>query len=270
MLADGVTISRVTRRRSSAGNFACSTLRRSPRTRAHEVPAAVLLSRTPRMLQVLTLLPTSMESGQSKQSAEKRNVMGRSFRRVPADVAILGWLLAFHGSAAADAAAGAKLASARCVSCHSSTETIHSMLPLLEGQPKEYFVAQWRAFRERKRTAPVMVGLAAELREEDVSDLAEHYAAQLPPRTSEPPGSDVGRALADRLRCGHCHGSGFEGTKAGAARLAGQRARYTAWSLQLMRSGSRSHGNDAKPDPLLASLSNAEIDALAAHFESLR
>lgn len=144
------------------------------------------------------------------------------------------------------------------------------MLPLLEGQPREYFLAQWRAFRERRRTAPVMVSLTAELSEQDVNDLAEHYAALLPPRSSQPPGSDVGRALADRLRCGECHGSAFEGTRAGAPRLAGQRARYTAWSLQLMRGGSRSHGNSAKTDPLLASLSNTEIDALAAHFESLR
>jgi cytochrome c553 len=189
---------------------------------------------------------------------------------IAARAVIVGCLLAVHGVAGADAAAGAKLAAARCASCHRSTETIHSMLPLLEGQPREYFLAQWRAFRERKRTAPAMVNLAAELRDEDVNDLAEHYAAQLPPRTSEPPGSDVGRALADRLKCGACHGPTLEGTKAGAARLAGQRARYTAWTLQLMRGGSRSHGSAAKPDPLLASLSNDEIDALAAYCESLR
>jgi hypothetical protein len=37
-----------------------------------------------------------------------------------------------------------------------------------------------------------------------------------------------------------------------------------------MRSGSRSHGTTAKPDPLLADLSNAEIESLVAHFASLR
>ena len=46
--------------------------------------------------------------------------------------------------------------------------------------------------------------------------------------------------------------------------------RYTAWSLQLMRSGTRPHGTAAKPDPLLANLSNAEIESLAAHLASLR
>ena len=54
------------------------------------------------------------------------------------------------------------------------------------------------------------------------------------------------------------------------SRLAGQKARYTVWSLQMMRGGGRQHGNAAKPDPLLANLSNADIDALAAHLASLR
>jgi cytochrome c553 len=196
--------------------------------------------------------------------------MARTYRRVSVCTALLGCLLAVHGAAGADAAAGAKLAAARCATCHLSTDTTHSMSPLLEGQPKEYFIAQWRAFRERKRTAPAMVNLAAELRDDEVNDLAEYYAAQWPPRTAEPPGSDVGRVLADRLRCADCHGPTLQGTEAGAARLAGQRARYTAWSLQLMRSGNRPHGGAARPDPLLVNLSNDEIEALAAHCESLR
>jgi cytochrome c553 len=62
----------------------------------------------------------------------------------------------------------------------------------------------------------------------------------------------------------------LQGTPAGAARLAGQKANYTAWSLQLMRSGTRSHGTAAKPDSLLVELSNADIESLAAHLASLR
>lgn len=190
-------------------------------------------------------------------------------RRAAAATALWGCLLVAHSAAAGDAEAGARLAAARCASCHSSTQAIHSMLPLLEGQPKAAFIWQWRAFRERKRTAPVMVSLAQELSEQDVDDLAEHYAALLPPRAGELSGSDAGRVLADRLRCADCHGPAMQGTNAGAARLAGQKARYTVWSLQLMRSGARSHGTEVKPDPLLAELSNVEIESLAAHFASL-
>ena len=184
--------------------------------------------------------------------------------------ALFGCLLVAHGAANSDPSAGERLAAARCASCHASKETIHSMLPLLEGQPKAAFIAQWRDFRERKRTAPVMVSLAQELSDKDVNDLAEYYAALPPPRAAELSGSESGRALADRLRCADCHGPALRGTNDGAARLAGQRARYTAWSLQLMRGGTRSHGTAAKPDPLLANLTNAEIESLAAHFASLR
>ena len=193
----------------------------------------------------------------------------RAVSRAAAAV-LSGWLSVAHDAAAGDAAAGAQLAATRCVPCHASTEPIHSVLPLLEGQPKAYFLAQWQAFRERKRTAPVMVSLASELGERDVDDLAEHYAGQLPPGDAQSRGSDVGRALAERLGCADCHGSTMKGTAAGVARLAGQRARYTVWTLHLMRSGTRSHGAAPKPDPLLAALSNAEIEALADHLASLR
>lgn len=185
--------------------------------------------------------------------------------------AVLSTLLLLpQATPAADAAAGARLAAARCVSCHASADPIHATLPALEGQPKAYFIAQWKAFRERKRSAPVMVGLVDELSPRDVDDLAEHYAAQVPAANAPSPGIDDGRALAERLQCAACHGPALQGTDAGAARLAGQRARYTTWSLQSMRGGTRSHGTAATPDPQLAPLSNAEIESLAAYFASLR
>ena len=115
-----------------------------------------------------------------------------------------------------------------------------------------------------------MVSLAQEMSEQDVISLAEYYATLAPPRALDSSGSDAGRALADRLRCADCHGPELRGTNAGAPRLAGQKARYTIWSLQLMRGGTRSHGTAPSPDPLLAKLSNAEIESLAAHFASLR
>jgi len=220
---------------------------------------AFLRSGSVRRLRLRTLNPN-----------EGPDVISGPARRALAAIAVSSCLLVTHVPAAGDRAAGARLAAARCASCHSSTETIHSTLPLLEGQPKAAFLAQWRAFRERQRTAPVMVSLADELSKQEVDDLAEYYATLLPPPAPEAPGSDSGRALADRLRCADCHGPALQGTSDGAARLAGQKARYTVWSLQLMRSGTRSHGSAAKPDPLLAGLSNAEIESLAAHLASLR
>lgn len=202
----------------------------------------------------------------SDSTRAKRNTRIRC-----AGSALFGCLsLLVHGTAVGDITAGARLAAAHCASCHSSTAATHATLPLLEGQPIAYFLAQWEAFRQRKRFAAVKVGLAAELSDRDLRSIAEHYAALSPVSVEQSSGSDSGRALADRLECARCHGPAFQGTAAGAARLAGQKARYTAWSLQLMRSGTRSHAAHAGPDPLIAGLSNAEIESLAAHFASLR
>jgi cytochrome c553 len=195
--------------------------------------------------------------------------MATRTRHAVSVAALSGCLLFAHAPASGDTAAGQRLAAARCVACHASAATVHAALPLLEGQPKAAFLTQWRAFRERKRTAPVMVSLAQELTDKQVNDLADYYAALRPPRGPQLAGNEVGRALADRLQCAGCHGPAFEGSADGAARLAGQKLRYTAWSLQLMQGGSRAHGAAAKPDPLLAQLSNAEIEALAAYFASL-
>ena len=190
-------------------------------------------------------------------------------RAAPA-AALASCLLMAPWAASADTAAGKRLAAERCAVCHASTSASHSTVPRLEGQPRAAFIAQWRDFRERRRSAPVMVSLAQELNEKQVGDLADYYSALLPHAGHASPGSDAGRALADRLRCAECHGPALQGTNAGVARLAGQKERYTVWSLHLMRSGARSHGTTVKPDPLLAKLSNDEIESLAAHFAAVR
>lgn len=194
----------------------------------------------------------------------------RNWHLVVAAALSAGVLLDANHSAAGDAAAGARLDAALCVRCHSSTEMQNSHISFLEGQPKAAFLAKWRDFREGKRTYPTMIRLAQELSEREVNDLAEYYAAVLPPRTTDASDSDAARALVDRLRCIDCHGAALQGTEGGAARLAGQKARYTARSLTKMRDGAQSHGTAAVPDPLLADLSDAEIKSLAAHLASVR
>ena len=157
---------------------------------------------------------------------------------------------------------------ARCAVCHSATAQATS--PLLEGQPEAYFIAQMRAFRERRRTNPPMVAFANELNEQDVSALASYYAAREPAQVDPLAGTakmEAGRSKAAALRCAQCHGAALQGSRSGAARLAGQKPRYTAWTLQLMRSGTRTHGSAR--DPLLSDLSNDDIEELAAWFASV-
>ena len=176
-------------------------------------------------------------------------------------------LQACGAASAADTVELSRLAT-RCAVCHSAATQATS--PLLEGQPEAYFVAQMRAFRERRRTNPPMVAFANELNDQDVSALASYYAAREPAPVDPVAGSaqiEAGRSKSAALRCAQCHGPALQGSHSGAARLAGQKPLYTAWTLQMMRSGTRTHGPGR--DPLLSDLSNDDIDELAAWFASV-
>ena len=153
--------------------------------------------------------------------------------------ALSACLLVAHGTAIGDPAAGERLAVARCVSCHSSTETTHSIA-----------AAARRPAESRLHCAMACLPRAQAHRPGDGEPCGgvERAGCQRPRRVlrgiaapARPgiSGSDTGRALSERLRCAGCHGPALQGTNAGAARLAGQKARYTVWSLQLMRGGTR-------------------------------
>ena len=183
-------------------------------------------------------------------------------------VLLVSGLVLMHVPVSADTGAGARLAAERCDRCHESSVPAR---PSLDGQPQVYLVAQLRAFRERSRSKPAMVDVMAALTDQEIRNLAEHYSGREP----NPPDVvidaaliEAGRSKASAMHCGKCHGPALRGAESGAARLAGQKPAYTAWSLQLMKSGVRPHSGGK--DPLLASLTNDEINALAAFFASLR
>lgn len=182
---------------------------------------------------------------------------------------LVSGLVLVHVPVSADTAAGARLAAERCDRCHESSVPAR---PSLDGQPQAYLVAQLRAFRERTRSKPAMADLMAALTEQEIRNLAEHYSGREP---SPPPDVvidaaliEAGRSKASAMHCTRCHGPALRGSESGAARLAGQKPAYTAWSLQRMKSGVRPHSGGK--DPLLANLTNDEIDALSAFFASLR
>jgi cytochrome c553 len=187
--------------------------------------------------------------------------------RAAAVLLVSGFVLV-HDPVSAEPEAGARLAAERCVRCHESSVPAR---PSLDGQPQAYLVAQLRAFRERTRSKPAMADLMAALTEREMRNLAEHYSGREP----NPPDVvidaaliEAGRLKSTAMHCARCHGPALRGSESGAARLAGQKPVYTAWSLHQMRSGARPHGGGK--DSLLAGLTNDEIDALSAFFASLR
>lgn len=84
-----------------------------------------------------------------------------------------GWI---HAQALADAPpAKAKT----CAACHGekgvSTNPLH---PHLAGQHSQYLEKQLRAFRAGERKEPMMNAMAKTLSDEDITALANFYAAQ--------------------------------------------------------------------------------------------
>lgn len=78
---------------------------------------------------------------------------------------------------AGDAAAG-KSKSATCAACHGPNGiSPNDMWPNLAGQKAGYLAAQMKAFRDGKRTDPMMAPMAAPLSDDDIANLAAYYSS---------------------------------------------------------------------------------------------
>lgn len=81
------------------------------------------------------------------------------------------------GVMAADAAAG-KAKSAVCAACHGPNGiSPNDMWPNLAGQKAGYLKAQMKAFRDGKRSDPMMAPMAAPLSDADIDNLAAFYSS---------------------------------------------------------------------------------------------
>lgn len=182
-------------------------------------------------------------------------------------------LMAIAGTAMAtgDPGRGRAVAEARsCGTCH-GVQGVSAMpnIPSLAGQPEEFITLQMILFRERLRQAPPMPDLAQGLSDEDIENLAAHFAALSPAPAADRGGRDAtrfeaGAVLAERLRCGICHLPDYRG-QAQIPRLSGQRAEYLAQSLVQYRDGSR-HGTDTNMNAVMYGVGEAEIAALAHYM----
>ena len=96
--------------------------------------------------------------------------------------AIGGWVVvaaafAANGAAAADAAAGKKVAG-MCAVCH-GLDGLSKMpeAPNIAGSPEQYLARQLNAFRKGERKNEMMSVMAQQMSDQDVADLAAYYAA---------------------------------------------------------------------------------------------
>lgn len=176
-------------------------------------------------------------------------------------------------AAPADPLAGATKAGV-CLACHGAQGVaVLAGTPSLAGQPALALVYQLIQFREKRRLWPAMNSVTESLSDQDIKDIAAHFAA-LPAGPAQPAALqaapqtlEAGRQIAQSQYCTSCHAAGLKGQKH-IPRLAGQPADYLATQLRKLKSGVR-----ADIDGTMASaaqgLSEADIEAVSLYAASL-
>lgn len=160
---------------------------------------------------------------------------------------------------------------AACNACHGpgGNATV-AQFPSLAGQPRLFIENQLVIMREGLRDVPAMKDVVAGLKDEEIVELARHYATQMPVR--RPAAPDAARArrgaeLSARNVCGSCHLPGYAGQNQ-VPRLAGQNEAYLVQSMRAFRDHP-GPGRDTIMASTLRGMSDADLDALAhylAHF----
>jgi cytochrome c553 len=89
-----------------------------------------------------------------------------------------------------DAATGKDKAQA-CAACHGADGLSTSdQFPILAGQYKDYIIQALHEYKNGGRNNPIMKGMAADLSEDDIRNLAEYFASLPGPLHTIPQGGE--------------------------------------------------------------------------------
>jgi cytochrome c553 len=92
-------------------------------------------------------------------------------------LSLLSLCLASHPAMAAGDAAAGEQKSQVCQACHGSDgRGTNPTYPVLAGQHESYLAQSLKAYRDGSRNNAVMAGMAANLSDQDIADLAAFYA----------------------------------------------------------------------------------------------
>jgi cytochrome c553 len=192
--------------------------------------------------------------------------------RHPIPIACLLVLAACHPAAAAPAILEA------CKSCHAEdgAGVGKAIVPVIAGMPAVHIEEALYAYKDGARQCleePVMCDTAVLLTDENIADLAAHYAAI--PRPSL--GQNVDDALAalgepvHRKLCARCHVPPDDPDVADVLGppLHGQRADYLRYALESYLSGTRENLLDEMKEKI-SLLDEGDVEALASYYGSYR
>jgi cytochrome c553 len=167
-----------------------------------------------------------------------------------------------------------------CGTCHGTNgRSVSPTFPNLAAQTAPYIEAQLKAFKEQTRADPdaqaYMWGMAAQLSDAQISELAGYFSKQPPPAAGKSGGSaaiargkqvfEEGVPARQIPPCASCHGAHGEGM-AIFPRLAGQHAPYLLKQLLVIQNALR---NAPVMHGVVKELTRDQIEAVAVYLESI-
>ena len=169
---------------------------------------------------------------------------------------------------------GATLA-LNCTMCHGAQGMSRSDAPNLAGQYPEVVIKQLHDYKSGKRAHEVMAPIAQALEEQQIVDVAAHFAAanrlSLDPTTAEVPDPDINRLVerGDPARklpaCNSCHGFNAGGPIE-TPTLSHQNKEYLARQLRAFRDGGRRNDIYTRMRSVAEKLSDREVERLATFY----
>ena len=167
-----------------------------------------------------------------------------------------------------------------CAPCHgaatAATQTAPNF-PRLDGQHAAYLDKQLREYKSGKRKSAVMAPIIAALKNQQIRDMAKHFASQTPApgAVQDAQLASTGKVLYEEGNrttgvpgCVGCHlpnGAGQEGYP----RLAGQPPAYIVQQLMDFKSGARSNDRAHVMRALAGRLTDQEMRAVAEYLAGL-
>lgn len=193
---------------------------------------------------------------------------------------MLGGACAAQAQTEGSAEAGAQKIQV-CVACHgqSGNDSTLPTAPRIGGQNASYLFKQLVEIKAMERVVPEMTGMLDNFSEQDLADMAVHYASQEAPLGAANPelvalGEKIYRSGIHELgvaACSACHSpTGSGNAPAVFPRLSGQLTAYTEKQLRDFRSGTRVNDEAAVMRTLSKRLTDEEIAALASYLAGLR
>jgi cytochrome c553 len=158
-----------------------------------------------------------------------------------------------------------------CAACHGEDGNSKlEKIPSLAGQPAFFILNQLFLMREGVRKVEAMASIVKDLKDDDLTNLSQHFAALAPKRSDEAVDAALakkGAEIATQRRCSSCHLPSLAGQEQ-MPRLARQRLDYLIDTLKSYRDSPRP-GADTAMSAAIAGATDADITALAHYAASL-